>query len=214
MSQHKETGHERFGAVCAKRPDRPDADPAVEPPLGKALFRVMRALMFEEPPVPELNVLPLAQLRLLWTVFYHPDATMKDYSEKLSVSQSTVTQLAERLIRRGLLERQADTHDRRVVRLHLNSLGQRLLDEANTRQRHTFAEVWDRLTPEERDVVIEGLNLLGRAGEAMRAAQGRPLESWPEGDPPHVEGHPEGGDATQPVVDLMARRVRGRTSER
>lgn len=174
----------------------------------------MRALMFEEPPSPELDVLPLAQLRLLWTVFYRPDATMKDFSERLAVSQSTVTQLAERLIRRGLVERRADSVDRRVVRLHLSAAGRALLDEANHRQRQTFAEIWDRFDAHERTVVIEGLAMLGRAGEAVRAAQGRPLESWPEGESSWSAAQAEAGDASQPVVDLMARRVRGRSGER
>ena len=213
MSQPTQPEHERFGTVCGKQPDRPNAYTVSDPPLGRALYRVMRALMFAEPPVSELHVLPLAQLRLLWTIFYHGDATMKDYSEKLSVSQSTVTQLAERLIRRSLVERRADTLDRRVVRLHLSATGLRCLDEANARQRHTFAEIWGSLAPEQREVVIEGLNVLGRAGEALRAAEGRPLETWPEGDPPYSEGHSENTETTQPVVDLMARRVRGRTGE-
>src|SRR5579871_3593024 len=79
-----------------------------DPPLGRAFFRVMRAVMFDDPPLPELDALPLAQLRLLWTIHFQADATMKDYSERLGVSQSTVTQLADRLVRRGLVERQAD----------------------------------------------------------------------------------------------------------
>ena len=32
-----------------------------EPPLGRALFRVTRAIYFDEKPIPELNALPLAQ---------------------------------------------------------------------------------------------------------------------------------------------------------
>ncbi len=68
--------------------------PPPEPPLGHALFRVMRTLVFDDKPVPELDALPLAQLRLLMSVYYGPNSTMKDFSERLNVSQSTVTQLA------------------------------------------------------------------------------------------------------------------------
>src|SRR5882672_5253483 len=83
-----------------------------EPPLEHALFRVMRALVFDDRPVPELDALPLAQLRLLMSVYYGPNSTMKDFSERLNVSQSTVTQLAERLVKRGLVVRRMDANDR------------------------------------------------------------------------------------------------------
>ena len=70
-------------------------------PLSVALFSVMKNVIFADIPNPELDCLPLAQLRMLWTVFHHGAAPMKDFSEKLGVSQSTATQLADRLVRRG-----------------------------------------------------------------------------------------------------------------
>src|ERR1051326_4791352 len=75
-----------------------------QPPLGRALFRVMRAMVFDDRPAAELDALPLAQLRLLWVVHFCQDATMKDFSERLGVSQSTVTQLADRLVKRNLVD--------------------------------------------------------------------------------------------------------------
>src|SRR5262249_39119711 len=65
----------------------PCASSALEPILGAALFRVLRAMVFEQQPLPELNALPMAQLRLLWAVRFHPGSTMKDLSERLGVSQ-------------------------------------------------------------------------------------------------------------------------------
>lgn len=179
------------------------------PPLEFAFFRVMRALMFEERPQPELDALPLAQLRLIWSVTFMPDATMKDYSERLSVSQSTVTQLAERLVRRNMVLRQPDATDRRVVRLRLTEVGQKIMNAAKGAQHQTFLQVWEMLSTAERDQVMNGLRILGRTGEAVRAAQGRPLPSLHE---PMQGGsdRPNGSvERAQPVMDLMARRVRG-----
>src|SRR5947209_1862858 len=101
--------NERVGQEAEERRTAAPAEPCGEElPLGRALFRVSRALFFEEKPVPELIALPMAQLLLLWTVRFSPDATMKDCSERLSVSQSTVTQLADQLVKRGFVERLAD----------------------------------------------------------------------------------------------------------
>lgn len=193
----------------------PDCDPhGGDPPLGGAFHRVMRALMFHEKPVPELDALPMAQLRLLWTVRHSADATMKDFSERLSVSQSTVTQLADRLVRRGLVERHPDDADRRVVRLRTSTVGHAALQKAEDQGRAVLVAVWNTLSDEEKDRVMLGLETLGRCAEAVRAAEGRPLPQWHGLRPDSGDEADQAPDASgsQPVVDLMSRRVRGRTA--
>lgn len=204
------------GAAKTAPRESPAQKCADEPPLGRALHRVMRALMFKESPIPELDALPLAQLRLLWTVHHSADATMKDFSERLSVSQSTVTQLAERLVRRGLVERLADPEDRRVVRLRTSAAGRTILGRAEADHQQTHRAVWESLTQQEQRAVIRGLEVLARAGEALRAAQGHPLPSCaapPASNTAAETASSEPGQA-QPVVDLMARRVRGQSPRR
>src|SRR5258708_4896152 len=120
---------------------------SAELPLGRALFRVMSAIMFDDRPAAELDALPLAQLRLLWAVHYSHEANMKDFSERLCVSQSTVTQLADRLVTRGLVDRLADASDRRVVRLRISKAGQELLGEADRERKRTLQAVWEALSP-------------------------------------------------------------------
>ncbi len=181
-----------------------------EPPLGRALFRVMRALVFEDKPLAELDALPLAQLRLLMAVYYGPDATMKDFSERLSVSQSTVTQLAERLVRKGFIERRADSNDRRVVRLHTSAYGQTIVGQADALRKATLRKVWDSCHQHEQVKLILALDMLGELGEKVRAAEGRPLRPMPEALPGQKD---ESGTAAQEQtnpVNLMTRRVRGR----
>jgi DNA-binding MarR family transcriptional regulator len=198
--------HEHQGDVS-------EAQDGNDPPLGRAWFRAMRAIMFEETPQPVLDSLPLAQLRLLWTVRYSSNATMKDYSERLGVSQSTVTQLADRLVRRGLVERQNDLTDRRVIRLHVSEMGSRILADDTERQRETFLAVWQAIQPVDRGAVIQALDRLAEAAEAMRKGQGKDLAAWPWR--PETDSRPleQANEGAQPVVDLMARRVRGRRSD-
>ena len=195
-------------------PVRPEVEEArPELPLGRALFRVMRSMMFDDRPAAELDALPLAQLRLLWTVHHSQEATMKDFSERLCVSQSTVTQLADRLVKRGLVDRLADVSDRRVVRLRISEAGKLLLEEADRQRKSTLYAVWKTLTATERQEALRGLEVLGHAAETVREAQGRPLPPLPERfvRPASGESASEKPEETQPVVDLMARRVRGRT---
>lgn len=204
------TAHARGESSLPEIAESP-ASAQSEPPLGAALFRVLRAMVFEQKPLPELNALPMAQLRLLWVVQFHADSTMKDLSERLGVSQSTVTQLADRLVRRNFVERLLDTSDRRVVRLRLSPFGREILGRADAERRRMVQTTWNRLTSDEQADVLNGLTILGSVAECVRAEQGQAL-------PPCVNDHPsispnsdgsEAASVTQPVVDLMARRVRG-----
>lgn len=185
-------------------------DPVQEPPLGKALFRVMRAMIFDDKPVPELDALPMAQLRLLWTIQHGGEGTMKEFSERLRVSQSTVTQLAERLVKRGLIERGSDPADRRIVRLRLGEEGRRILEVADTRRREILFAVWDTLTQAQQEQIMDALELLGRHAEKVRYEMGRPLSPMPHLD--SEEAELENGDTAQPVMDILSRRVRGSAS--
>ena len=181
-----------------------------KPPIGEAFFRVMRAMMFDEEPIAALDALPLAQMRLLWTVRHQSEATMKDLSERLNVSQSTVTQLAERLVKRGLAERIADPADRRVVRLRLSPLGQKSCDTAEARGNARHQAIWNRLDPVQRDAVMQGLETLAEMAERLRFEAGDLRYALPE-PPPLVREETTGGNSAS-VVDLMARRVRGSRS--
>lgn len=189
----------------------PKETPVEETPVGAALFRVMRALVFANPPQPEMDALPLAQTRLLWTVSRCPESTMKDYSERLGVSQSTVTQLADRLVRRGLIERQPDENDRRLVRLRMSTTGSALLDHDKRRHQELMSAVWSRLSEDERNSVLHGLDILAEVGEAIHRIQGNPLLPWPDkaGEIESRTGEVRDSGQPQPVFDLMTRRVRG-----
>jgi len=186
-----------------------------ELPVGGALHRIMHAVMFKETPVAELDALPLAQLRLLWTVYHSADATMKDFSERLGVSQSTVTQLADRLVKRGLVDRLADPADRRVVRLRLSETGRRILNGAEFARQRTLHTIWNILAPEEQEAVMLGLQLLGDAAERVRAEERNLLQPGLDSQERSAQdavGQGSASAAQEPVVNLLGRRVRGRSA--
>ena len=179
-----------------------------KPPIGNVFFRVMRAMMFEDEPIAALDALPLAQMRLIWTVRHQSEATMKDLSERLNVSQSTVTQLAERLVKRGLAERIADPTDRRVVRLRLSKLGREAIGIAEARSDARHQAIWNRLDTDQRNSVMQGLETLAEMAERLRYEEGDLRFHKPE--PPPLVREETTGDNSASVVDLMARRVRGK----
>lgn len=196
-----------------KTPKNSTSPCTAEPPLGKALFLLMRSIVFEAEPHPELDRLPLAQLRLLWTVRGFPNGTMKDCSERLMVSQSTVTQLADKLVKRGLIERHSDSQDRRVIRLRMSDYGIDLMEVVDAPRLKTIALVWERLSSTEQEQVLQAFQRVTTIAEQVRHEIERPMpplpEKWREGEDVK-EG--EGSTPTSSVVDLMSRPIRGKAT--
>jgi DNA-binding MarR family transcriptional regulator len=75
----------------------------------------------------------------------------------LRISAPAITQLTDRLIRKGLIERQAAEHDRRTVLIALSGKGRRLVDQFRQRRRDIFSRALAQLAEAERAEVIAAL---------------------------------------------------------
>jgi DNA-binding MarR family transcriptional regulator len=69
----------------------------------------------------------------------------------------------DQLVEKGLISRREDEYDRRTKRVAITQSGHELV--ANIEQQRAVAQmtVLDRLTPEERAVVIQAIELLAEA---------------------------------------------------
>lgn len=84
---------------------------------------------------------------------------------ELRISASAVTQLTDRLIRKGLIERQAAAKDRRSVIIGLSAKGTRLIEEFRKRRGAFFREAIAQLSETEQAHVIEAMRTVIRALE-------------------------------------------------
>jgi DNA-binding MarR family transcriptional regulator len=64
-----------------------------------------------------------AQAGMLYLLYFHDEANVKEVAEFLGVSKSAVTQLLVPLADKGLVKRTEDPKDRRVVHLSLTGRG-------------------------------------------------------------------------------------------
>src|SRR5262245_20545258 len=88
--------------------------------LQLALFRVLRTLVFRsDPSRTELDELPITQLRCLHVVHHEQGLRMADVSARLEMKLPAMSQIVDRLVKRGMIERRTDDVDRRVIRLYL-----------------------------------------------------------------------------------------------
>jgi DNA-binding MarR family transcriptional regulator len=67
--------------------------------------------------------LTLAQLRLLWALREQDGLPVGALAEELGVNPSTITGHVDRLVRQGLVRREEDREDRRIVRNYLTDDG-------------------------------------------------------------------------------------------
>jgi DNA-binding MarR family transcriptional regulator len=97
-----------------------------------AAFRAtLRAFERTSEQIAQLNGLTPRRHALLLMIKGAPDgserATIGDLAERLRLAQSTVTELVQRAIDAGLVERERSTADARVAHLRLSAEGERRL---------------------------------------------------------------------------------------
>lgn len=71
-----------------------------------------------------------AQLDVLMNLYRHPGMSQQDLARKLLVGRSNITMLLPQLEKRGLLRREGDEKDKRILRLELTEAGVALLMKA------------------------------------------------------------------------------------
>lgn len=74
--------------------------------------------------------LKLAQLDMLMNLYRHPGMSQHDLARKLLVGRSNITMLLPQLENRGVVRRESDAKDKRIMRLSLTPDGESLLMQA------------------------------------------------------------------------------------
>ena len=74
--------------------------------------------------------LKIAQLDVLMNLYRHPGMSQHDVARRLLVGRSNITMLLPQLEKQGVLRRESDPKDRRVLRLYLTPAGEALLMKA------------------------------------------------------------------------------------
>lgn len=100
--------------------------------------------------------LTLLQAQVLRVLRRGPLATGQLATE-LGISAPAITQLTDRLARKGLIERQAAVDDRRSVMVVLSARGKRLVDQFRKRRADIFSSALSYLDEVEQEQVVEAL---------------------------------------------------------
>ena len=115
--------------------------------------------------------LTLTQLRVLFQLRAEDGASAGALAERLKVTPSTLTRIVDRLVRQGLVRRESDDGDRRLVRHHLSAKGGRTVEELERGARARMNEVMDRLTTTQLERLILALSDLTDALDAQETKE-------------------------------------------
>jgi DNA-binding MarR family transcriptional regulator len=90
------------------------------------------------------------QLWALTFLYQRESCTMRELSRALHTRESTTSGLVDRMARTGLLKRQRDKTDRRVVRAAITVKGRSAMQELQKQRRVAFVEIFKRLSATDR----------------------------------------------------------------
>jgi len=139
--------------------------------IAEGLPEILRRLHHGLPIANGEMELTVAQMRALHGIGDHGDCTMGELAHKLGITLSAATGLVDRLIQRGLVERESGKDDRRVVYVRLADAGRRAREVfRKERQRH-MAGALRRLSAHELERIADSINLLRSALEAARGEE-------------------------------------------
>ncbi len=87
--------------------------------------------------------------------------TVSQLAKQVSLKQATVTDILNRLERKGLVQRQKDTDDRRRVLIKETDAGKKLLEMAPSPLQNEFLEKFENLEDWKQNMILTSLQLLG-----------------------------------------------------
>lgn len=110
-----------------------------KPDLATSLGRAYKLMQRAYQQFAEMHGLAPAQLAALEKLWLRDGLTVSELGEELQLKTSTVTALADRMERDGLITRTRNESDRRVVTLHLTDRGMVLQREVPDFDAHLLA---------------------------------------------------------------------------
>lgn len=126
--------------------------------LHSAAIHLLRQLRRED----DASGLSAPRLSILSVLVFGGARTLGELAAAEQVRPPTMTRLVQALERDGLVRRERDASDARVMRIHATARGRRLLREGRARRVAALAAELSELGPAERDVLGEAATILER----------------------------------------------------
>ena len=111
--------------------------------------------------------LSMPQFGILMRLYYGHSCGVSQVSEHMDITAAAASQLVEKLVQSGLVERSEDPDDRRAKVLQLSAKGRRLIEDGIAERSRWVDDLIAALDPAERESVSQGLQILGSAAKQL-----------------------------------------------
>jgi len=92
---------------------------------------------------------------------------MSEVSERFDISAAAASQLVEKLVQAGYLDRAEDPSDRRAKLLTLSPKGEELVQQGTEERYRWMDDLTSKLSIEEQAKVVEALDILTKAAQKL-----------------------------------------------
>lgn len=141
--------------------------------IGESIDFIHRYTMKSLQKTAEEHGVTIPQIRVIADVYAHKTVSIKQLSQNLKMTQSTVSDIVERLIAKELLEKRPNKKDKRLVDISLNPRLVEKIDESISEMANqALVGAINLLTPDEQEIVEKGMKLLVSAVREKMITEG------------------------------------------
>jgi DNA-binding MarR family transcriptional regulator len=120
--------------------------------------------------------LSMSQFGILMQLHYRSNCGVSHLSERFDISNAAASQLVDKLVQSGLIQREEDPSDRRAKLLNLTAKGRELIQQGIEERYRWVEQLAAKLTAEERAKVAESLNIMTEAAQEIEAQPAHPTD--------------------------------------
>jgi DNA-binding MarR family transcriptional regulator len=117
----------------------------------------------------------MPQFSILMQLHHSANCAVGDISERFDITNAAASQLVDKLVQGGLIQREEDPHDRRARLLNLTEKGRALVQRGIEERYRWVDQLAGKLTAAERTKVAEALNIMTRAAREFETEAVEPV---------------------------------------
>ncbi len=118
--------------------------------------------------------LSMPQFGILMQLHYRGDCAVGDISERFDITNAAASQLVDKLVQSGLIQREEDPKDRRAKLLNLTDKGKELIQQGIEDRYRWVNQLTTKLTADDRAKVVEALQIMTQAAKELETESVRP----------------------------------------
>jgi DNA-binding MarR family transcriptional regulator len=122
--------------------------------LNYLFTRVLGQIFLAPYSNPTFNEMPGAQKKILFYLDYRGPGRMSDLARQVSITMPAATAVVDKLVKSGLVSRENDPADRRVIIVALTASGRRTIRRVMHLHERRFEEILQRLPERKRAQLV------------------------------------------------------------